>query len=456
MDQPNKQIPRLIPLVADELTHFELARRIDLFKYFNNKTEQVDAAVAGQVCGRPAANIISARKSVLAFVKTLKERLQPKNDRLKSLIPEGSTAQRLDIALLDFLISHTNAPDRELTMALLHGMPLSGEVPQAASLSRKDPKPKTELEDVLNDVKATNQKILRNLKKQTLEDRQLCYDMTMQEIADGKVSNFRPLTESDKATKILTPRFIVHQNKPRLIDNLKTSRVNETTSCHDTYIPDTLDKLLCQIRSLKQELLLNGRDDQILAYAFDFQAAYKHIGIHSDSKCVANIVFLEPATLRPLTAEMLCQPFGSALSPRNWGRVVETLKFLGRSLFQINSNYFVDDGFGAEPEATSNSALETPIEFVTLLGFNVHPDKIVSPTNDIRLLGAQIKILKDRIIVKNPVDRIRKLKTEIARIITSKRLTPAQSASFRGKLGFTQSLLFGRIGRPRTHALIAR
>ena len=61
MDQPNKQIPRMIPLVADEQSHFELARRVDLFQFFNNKTEQKDAAVAKQVCERSSDNIISKK-----------------------------------------------------------------------------------------------------------------------------------------------------------------------------------------------------------------------------------------------------------------------------------------------------------------------------------------------------------------------------------------------------------
>ena len=456
MDQPNKQIPRLIPLVADETSHFELARRIDLSKFFNEKTEKTDAAVAKQVCCRSPENIISARKDMLTFVRELKDTLQQKNDRIKRLIPEGAAAQKIDIALLDFLLSHTNAPDRDITSALLHGMPLSGVVPQAASLPNKEPQDRAKIEDILADVSETNRKILRNLHKQSTADRLLCYDMTIKEIEEGKVSNFRPLTKTELESKILTPRFIVHQSKPRLIDNLKTSRVNETTACHDTYIPDTLDRLLCQIRSIKQELLKNKRDEAIKAFSFDFQAAYKHIGIHADSRCVANIVFLDPKTLQPLTAEMLCQPFGSTLSPRNWGRVVETLKFLCRELFHINCKFFVDDGFGAEPESTAKSAFETIEEFASLLGFKLHPDKKVPPTSDIRLLGAQIRILKDRVIAQNPVERIRKIKTEIARILTLKSLSPAQSASFRGRLGFTQSLMFGRIGRSKTHALIAR
>ena len=187
-------IPRLIPLVADELSHFHLARSVDLFKYFNQKTEQIDAAVASQICGRSSENIISARKSTLEYIKGLKIELKEKNDRLKSMLPERAAAKQIDIALLDFLITHTGAPDRELSAALIHGMPLSGEVSQAASLQNKEPKTRSTIEDVLKDVETTNKRIIKNLQKQSREDRQLCYDMTLQEISDGKVSTFRKLT----------------------------------------------------------------------------------------------------------------------------------------------------------------------------------------------------------------------------------------------------------------------
>ena len=207
-------IPRLIPLVADEVSHFQLARRVDLFKFFNEKTERTDAAVASQVCRRPSDNIISARKSTLEYIKKLKQELKEKNDRLKSMLPEGAAAQRIDIALLDFLISHTGAPDRELSTALIHGMPLSGEIPQAASLHNKEPKTRSTIEDVLRDVQTTNKKIIRNLQKQSQEDRQLCYDMTIQEISDGKVSTFRKLTNNEIKEKILTPRFLSIKTNP--------------------------------------------------------------------------------------------------------------------------------------------------------------------------------------------------------------------------------------------------
>ena len=61
-----------------------------------------------------------------------------------------------------------------------------------------------------------------------------------------------------------------------------------------------------------------------------------------------------------------------------------------------------------------------------------------------------------KIIVKNPKERARKIKTEIAMLLQSNKISPAQAASLRGRLGFSQTLMFGRIGSSRNCHLIQR
>ena len=462
-DQPNKQLPRLLPVMASSEAHLSLARRVDLFQLFCNIANEEDRTLKKLVCswkdhnGMKNFEIISFRQKMMAYLVHLKEKLEPLNRRLKSQVDASSSAQALDICLLDFLMKHTSAPDRDLVRDLVIGMPLTGEVSASESLKKQIGTTRVELVDILKNVESTNKKIIKNLLKQSPEDQKLCYDMTMKEIEEGKVSTHRELNESEILGSILTPRFIVHQNKPRIIDNLKVSRVNETASCKDTYIPDTLDKLACHVREVRQDL--NEKNlplEKILAFSFDFQSAYKHISIEQKSDCVTQIVFLEPNSKKLLTAKLLCQPFGSSLSPRNWGRVAEMFKFLAKALFNVTIFCFVDDGFGAEPASTADSAFKAVDTLAKLLGFKLHPDKKVPPAESITLLGAIIEIAGSKINLRNPEERIRKLKTEIARILVKKSISPAQAASLRGKLGFSQTLFFGRLGRGHTHSLIRR
>ena len=360
----------------------------------------------------------------------------------------------IDYGLLSHLLTITNAPDTALPHDLIRGMPLSGTVKMAGSLRQKTADTPVSIETLTDGLRKNNEKILRNLKRQSVEDRRLAFDMTLKEIENGMIGPLRPVLENDMNDCVMTPRFIVHQDKPRLIDNLKTSRVNETASAEDTYIPDSLDRLICQIRAVKIELQKHSRQSDVKAFSYDFKSAYKHIAIEEHSLNLANIIILEPDTLRPLTGRMLCQPFGSTLSPRNWGRVVEAIKYLNRKLFHIATFCFVDDVFGCEPSDTAHSAHSTSIEFARLLGFKVH--KIVEPTETLTLLGAELSIRSTEVILRNPIERINKIETEIIAILKANRLSPALASSLRGKLGFAQSLLFGRIGRCHVHGLIKR
>ena len=425
-DQPNKQLPRLIPQTKNVESHLELARRVDLFSIACKTQEKSDMMCSNFVCQNDPRVIIDWRTEVLEEIKNQKRNLAPVNEKLQKNVEINASAKELDLALLSKLIEITNAPDKNLVTDLATGMPLSGDTPAAASLRKETPKERITIEAIMENIEIRNKKIVHNLMNQSPEDRQLCYDITCKEINESKVAPLRVATENDLKTKILTPRFIVHQDKPRIIDNLKASRVNETASRSDTYVPDTLDKLMVQIRSLRVNLDKLGRSEGIKMFSFDFQSAYKHIGIDKKSKIASTIIILDPVSKLPMIAEMLCQPFGSALSPRNWGRVVETIKFLGKALFHVDTKYFVDDGFGAEPESTAESAFFTITQLACLLGFKIHPDKLVPPTEVIKLLGAIIAITNEQIIVKNPKPRLRKIRTLLAKILVDRKLSPRQ------------------------------
>ena len=112
-DQPNKQLPRLIPVMADSASHMSLARRVNLFQMFCSRADENARTLKKQVCKRENHNgtfnfgIISSRKNMIPELERLKRILEPLNVRLKKKIDSDSSAQALDIALLDFLMKHT-------------------------------------------------------------------------------------------------------------------------------------------------------------------------------------------------------------------------------------------------------------------------------------------------------------------------------------------------------------
>ena len=71
-DQPNKQLPRLVPVMRSEVEHLELARRIDLFSIFSADANRTDFECAHFICNKSPTEIIDSRNASLQEIKKLK------------------------------------------------------------------------------------------------------------------------------------------------------------------------------------------------------------------------------------------------------------------------------------------------------------------------------------------------------------------------------------------------
>ena len=76
----------------------------------------------------------------------------------------------------------------------------------------------------------------------------------------------------------------------------------------------------------------------------------------------------------------------------------------------------------------------------------VGPKKEQPPTNELTLLGAQVRILADAVEV-SLAEKKKELIADLAHVLQVRKLTPAGAAKFRGRLGFAQSCLYGKYGR---------
>ena len=91
-----------------------------------------------------------------------------------------------------------------------------------------------------------------------------------------------------------------------------------------------------------------------------------------------------------------------------------------------------------------------------LLGLNLDPSKETPPSNNLILLGAAINIHNDHIEASLPLKKRNDLSHDIREVLRRDQLSPAQAAKLRGRLGWAQSLLFGRFGRAHLAPLTER
>ena len=123
---------------------------------------------------------------MISEINRLKIKLEPLNERLKSSLTTDSSVKALNIALLDFLMKHTSAPDRDLVKDLVLGMPLTGDIAASECLRKKQATERVNITEVIKEVEKTNRKIISNLYKQNSDDQKLCFDLTVTEIEERK------------------------------------------------------------------------------------------------------------------------------------------------------------------------------------------------------------------------------------------------------------------------------
>lgn len=108
---------------------------------------------------------------------------------------------------------------------------------------------------------------------------------------------------------------------------------------------------------------------------------------------------------------------------------------------------FADDIHGSEPLGKADSSIHTIQEVCALFGFCLDSSKENPPCDRIDLLGAESSILADSIEAVVPGRKRDALVCDLKRVLELGRLSPAQAAKLRDRLGFAQSLMFGRVGR---------
>ena len=256
------------------------------------------------------------------------------------------------------------------------------------------------------------------------------------------------VTTHDVNILILSPWFCIAEHhgiqepKFRLIDDFTKSNVNKTVQMTETYCPQGIDSFV----SLTRIQCANGASD-LKQWSVDFSHAYKTIAIHPSSSEAAHICFLNPTDNRHYKCRILVQPFGSRRAPANWGRVVVFVQFLDRKLLSLVVCAYVDDVFCSESNYLIRSGFWAFKRLCSILGFVTSDRKDQHPSSSMHLLGAEVSLLANAIRTRSSDGRARKLKCSISKILESNYLSPAGASKLRGKLGFSTSLLMGRLGR---------
>ena len=457
--QPSgKALPRLFPDFDSIDEHVDAVRRADVPSFLLSQAVTPGlAAICSRLSHRPDT-AIAAREAALTQLASAASRARDLTPQWLVNIPASSPARNLNLPLFQSLADATDFPDKDLVYDLRSGMPIAGAIPPAGTLRSKHTAAAESLEDWTTKVPLRNATIYdRIIKAQGSELSNIAYESTMAEVKKGWLAPPRPITPEILQNTPLTPRFAIREQhgdqaeKIRLIDDFKASGLNLTLDMSDTCIPDALDSAITICRQFGVE----SPGQQLNIFTVDFKHAYKNVAVASRDLKYTSIIVAPPRG-PPVACTLLVQPFGSRRAPANWGRVTRFLQHVLERLFSIHVCVFVDDVYCIEPVTTVSSAFHCVKTLCFELGLLLAADKESPPGRPANLLGTRLILFSHHLLVGVTPKRLKRLTALLDFTLYRNSLTAAAASKVRGKLGFAQTMLFGRMGRAQLSSFADR
>ena len=442
-------LPRVYPEGIDAKTFFELSAQINPVATALEVAIDDDTKITIEQCNKDPAGVTKFRNEQIKILEKMAGETCERDTIIKRSIPSNSTAQRLNLGFIEYLHKKIDYEDKNLVKDIAMGMDIHGDIPETGALRCKATTPKIGVDQLKKDVVNINNKILKDLiNTKTNETSLMGWQLTCEEADKGWLEPLGVISDEIIKETPITPRFCIkeqHGNQPaafRVIDDLKKSKVNATLAQKDTYCPEAIDKFFALVREVRKTY-----QGEILAWTGDFHKAYKNVALSKESCKFSIIGVFNPKDGKVYAFRMKVLPFGSARSPANWGRVVRFIQAVLCKVLRIPTGCFVDDLYTCENYMSIESSFRTARKVIALMGLCLAPKKDQGPAGGILLLGAELQIKYDTVIVAISKIRATNIINLLQSILNKNRLTPGLAAKIRGKLSFATSLGFGRIGR---------
>ena len=426
--------------------------------------------------------------------------MEPLSRELTSLMPSHVrlAAGHLKLGILVPLIPAIRWPDVSLLDNFVQGFAYQGDVPDSGvfrvvnKLCTKpwslDPAVRKsdnmawnkKLEDLLH--KSSNSATAENSTpdQTSSEDAHELYRNTLQECADGTLIG--PLSKSaldktfGRGKWRSMKRFGVRQgNRMRSIDNAASNQLNAATSMHETIACERADfPVVCA--QLYQECcddMESQASDDPTTFAprqgapatnsmehgtEDLARAYRQIPNDDPSYMVCAVWNPDAKKVDYFWAPGML--FGLKSAPTSFNRLPELLVMASRLIFGITASHYFDDYSITEPDWCEASGQEVLIEMHKQIGFSMAEHKHEPLAEKNVFLGSETDfstVAQDGFIRCRPKEgRVKKILKILSDILDSGLMSPATAASVRGKLQFTLSTAYGRVGRAALSGFVSR
>ena len=389
----------------------------------------------------------------LSWCKTwLKRAAQlDKAEKSEAATRHPSTAGKR-IRLTKEILESLDYEDLGVLDLLENGSPLAGEV-EASCVFQPCYRPcVTTLGQLEEDAYKRNQLVLRMTKSAGSPDLDSAVlKETMEEIEKGWADGPWPLEALEQGATI-SRRFPLQQgDKIRMIDDYSISGVNDSCTLNSKLDLHVVDTFVATIKAFFQAMTAAGRETLVLAKTYDLKSAYRQVPVLSSHLKFAYFCIYNHEKKAVEIYRSRTLPFGATHSVFSFLRLARMIHRIATRGAKLITTNFYDDFILASPPALQDSARNS-MELIFLLTgweFATEGRKATDFAEVCNALGVSFDLrdaCRGVLNVQNTQKRIDELVEFLTQVRERKRLDRNETLKLRGRLGFADGFLHGRLG----------
>ncbi len=196
----------------------------------------------------------------------------------------------------------------------------------------------------------------------------------------------------------------------------------------------------------------------LLGKCIDLEAAYKQCPVGASHARYSVFALKNPDTGATEFFIATALPFGASAAVHGFNRAAMAIDHMLHQYVGVPCAHYFDDFTVIVPEQAAKAATDLTEKFLELLGWDIEKSKEKPMDKSFVALGVNFDLGqalgKDpKIVVSNKKERIKDIVAKIREHLRRDEISAAEAAELRGKLVFSNSQTYGRMGALAYHCL---
>ena len=460
--------PQLIEDGLPPDVHLERALALDHpYMMVHPSTKAVKVAL--ELSSMPAVDVVRARLHAKSALDVLAKTTACENSWLTMCthanvqLVLGAFGQK-NLAFMREVAYVRGTTDDEAAIWLSLGLPMLGWAPPARGLMDRVRTPEVSIDDFLVDRVVRNEDLIAQVKSSGDDslDR-VSFQKSLDEVASGVMAGpFDSLSD----VQVVCPCLAITQGiwelhgdaaepSVRNIDDLVTGKQNTTSGTLSAHRPTDADALVGQVRATTEAVPA----EKLMVWKSDYSQAFKQVP--GDPLQLHLIVLAQFCLVRRRVVFFLVysQIFGGRSPPLNFTRYPAWKCECMCMIHGAPMSHCVDDVISVEQASTIDSGRDAWLHFAGLCGWRISLEKSPPPSDCMGVIGIILDLRPlpaECAVLRISRSRIESVDMILLAILTCTKLGSGQASSLSGKLGFSITAAFGKVGRSKIRPILRR